>query len=79
MLVYGLMYTVALTVDALVVVDAPESSLINTKVKNTHKWCLYLNGIAVFHGNSAFLRDKPTTTTFKKAMLPSHAIMSAHG
>ena len=79
MLVYGLMYTVALTVDALVVVDAPESSLINTEVKNTHKWCLYLNGIAVFHGNSAFLRDKPTTTTLKKAMLPSCAIMSAHG
>ena len=79
MLVYGLMYTVALTVDALVVVDAPESSLINTEVKNTHKWSLYLNGIAVFHGNSAFLRDKPTTTTLKKAMLPSCAIMSAHG
>ena len=37
MLVYGLMYTVALTVDALVVVDAPESSLINTEVKNTLK------------------------------------------
>ena len=80
MLVYGLMYTVALTVEAfLVVVDAPESSLINTEVKNTHKWCLYLNGIAVFHGNSAFLCDKPTTTTLKKAMLPSRAIMSAHG
>ena len=32
MLVYGLMYTVALTVDALVVVDAPESSLISQSV-----------------------------------------------
>ena len=77
MLVYSLMYTVALTVGVLVVVDAPESTLINTEVKkNTHKWCLYLNGIADFHGNSTFLRDKPT---LKKAMLQSHAIMSVHG
>ena len=40
---------------------------------------LYLKGIAVLHGNSAFLRDKSTTTTLKKAMLQSHAIMSTHG
>ena len=56
---------------------APESTLIN----KPHKWCLYLNGIAVFHGNSAFLHDKPTSyqsTTLKKAMLQSRAIMSAH-
>ena len=33
MLVYSLMYTV----DALVVFDAPESTLINTEVKNTNK------------------------------------------
>ena len=46
---------------------------------NVHCSTLYLNGIAVFHGNSAFLRDKPTTTTLKKVMLPSRAIMSAHG
>ena len=65
-LVYSLMYTVELIVDALVVVDTPESTLVNTEVKNTHKWCLYLNGIAVVHGNSAFLRDKPTTTTLQK-------------
>ena len=60
------------------VFDAPESTLINTEVKNTNKWCLYLNGIVVFHGNSAFLRDKPTTTILKKGMLQSHALMSAH-
>ena len=39
---------------------------------------MVLNGIAVFHGNSAFLRGKPTTITLKKAMLQSRAIMSAH-
>ena len=74
MLVYSLMYTVELIVDALVVVDTPESTLVNTEVKNTHKWCLYLNGIAVVNGNSAFLRDKPTTTTLKK----SHAATSCY-
>ena len=56
------------------VVDAPESTLINTEVKKSYKWCLYLNGITVFHGNSAFLHDKPTTTTLKKGMLQSRAI-----
>ena len=65
MLVYSLMYIVALTVDALMVVDAPASTLLNTEVKKLIKWCLYLNGIAVFHGNSAFLHDK--TTTLKKS------------
>ena len=75
-----LMYTVALTVDALVDVDAPESKTKNNNKKTTtHKWCLYLNGIAIYHGNGAFLSDKPTTTTLKKAMLQSRAIISVHG
>ena len=47
--------------------------------KQTLIKCLYLNGIAVFHGSSAFLRDKPTTTALKKAMLQSRTIMSVHG
>ena len=61
------------------VFNAPESTLINTEVKNTNKRCLYLNRVVVFHGNSAFLRDKPTTTILKKVMLQSRALMSAHG
>ena len=44
MLVYSLMYIVALTVDALVVVDAPESTLLNTEVKNL------LNGVYISMG-----------------------------
>ena len=70
----SLMYTVELIVDALVVVGTPESILVNTEVKNTHKWCLYLNGIAVVHGNSAFLRDKPITTT----LIKSHVAISCN-
>ena len=50
MLVYGLMYTVALTVDALVVVDAPESSLINTEVKKT-----LINGVCISMGLQFFM------------------------
>ena len=43
MLVYSLMYIVALTVDALVVVDAPESTLLNTEVN-------LLNGVYISMG-----------------------------
>ena len=35
--------------------------------------------LQVFHANSAFLHNKPTTTTLKKAMLQSCAIISVQG
>ena len=45
MVVYSLMYTVALTVDTLVVIDAPESTLINTEVKKQ-----LINGVCISMG-----------------------------
>ena len=45
MLVYSLMYIVALPVDALMVVDAPESTLLNTEVKKT-----YFNSVCISMG-----------------------------
>ena len=59
--IYSLMYTVALTVDALVVVDTPESTLINTEVKKR----LMRNKLSHCSGLSL-----STTASMKKKNLP---------
>ena len=79
MLVYSLMYIVALTVDALVVVDTPESTLLNTEVKNL------LNGVYISMGLQfsmeivLFYVINPLPQHSIKAMLQSRAVMSAYG
>ena len=44
------MYTVALIVDALVVVDTPESTLVNTEVKKT-----LINGVCISMGLQLYM------------------------
>ena len=63
------------------VVDAPESTLINTEVKKSLK-----NSVCISMGLRFsieivlfYVIIKPTNTTLKKAMLQSRAIMSLHG